>query len=274
MTYKTVDLVQGSEEWLDWRMTKWCASEASIIMGCAPKWSKYKTWDDLSLIKAGFAEYDDWATKAMEWGAEREQEALAYACEHLGSYKPACIENLDEPKLCASLDGLHVSGDEVHWLEIKCPVPMSSSKGRWYDLVGDFLDLPKSYQWQAMHQFLALGVKEAFLDYLIFPDDRELIRFRTHFHRAYHHMDFKNLLEQWRQWEDGGQPGRADNRWMFLSNHYLKVKGDFERAKDELAEARKEMIRLVEDDFLKLPYGNGVRVDETHKGYVVRQHNG
>ena len=275
MTYKTVDLVQGSEEWLDWRMTKWCASEASIIMGDAPKWSKYKTWDDLRLIKAGFAEYDEWTIKAMEWGTEREEEALAYVRKHRSQYyEPACIENLDEPKLCASLDGLHVVGDEVHWLEIKCPVPMSSYKGRWYDHVGNYGDLPPHYRWQAVHQFLALGVKEAFLDYLIFPEDREPIIFRTHFNLSYHHLYFNNLLEQWRQWEKGGQPGRADNRWMFLSNHYLKVKGDFERAKDELAEARKEMIRLVEDDFDKLPYGNGVRVDETPNGYTVRKHNG
>ena len=71
---KIIDLEQGTEQWLIWRATKCCASEAAVIMGCAPSWSPVKTWDDLRMQKAGLgAPRSDFLERAAERGHRMER---------------------------------------------------------------------------------------------------------------------------------------------------------------------------------------------------------
>ena len=120
---KIIDLEQGTDKWLIWRATKCCASEAAVIMGCAPSWSPVKTWDDLRMQKAGLGkERSAFLERAAERGHRMEGEARD---RYLPGSKPACIESSEDDRFSASLDALENGNC---WGEIKCPVSGERSK--------------------------------------------------------------------------------------------------------------------------------------------------
>ena len=168
-----IKLQQGSDEWKEWRSTRWMASEAGCIMGVNPRWMEVKTWEDLRMAKAGFSEPSEFALKAFAWGHENEPAARErFMVEHsplpaegfghgVGLYlwKPACVESRMHTKLAASLDGLEIDerNREKHILELKCPMRDTSKLLK----VKKWADIPAQYRWQMLHQFIATDWEQA-----------------------------------------------------------------------------------------------------------------
>lgn len=103
---KTLNLVQGSPEWMEHRRTSRNASEASIIMGCHPNCSRA----ELVRLKARGQEqeFSDWVRKnILDRGHEVEARARNIMEHGLFGEElfPACGES-DDGKLSASFDGL------------------------------------------------------------------------------------------------------------------------------------------------------------------------
>ena len=159
-------LEQNTPEWMDWRRSRYSASEAPIIIGCAPSYWQTRTPDQLRLLKRGELEQkvSDYTRKIWQYGHDTESVARK---EVLGNnYKPVCVET-DDGVFSASLDAYDPS-DHYLWAEIKCPFMKQRSK-LWQKLelsVREEMDgaapvpsrdiIPDYVWWQMVHQSYVL----------------------------------------------------------------------------------------------------------------------
>ncbi len=142
---RTIELEQGSKEWLDFRMNKIGASDAPIIMGDSPWATSYKLWER----KMGFAE-EQKETHAMSEGKRLEEVARQTVEEvlHIPLYPLVGIHD-EHDWMIASFDGFSIDGRAV---EIKC-VGLD-------DHLMAVLDkqVPKKYRYQLQHQLAVSGL--------------------------------------------------------------------------------------------------------------------
>ena len=95
---------KAAEAWLAWRRKLLTASEAAIVMGCAPSYWEVKTPDQLRASKAGAerAEPSDFTKKLWADGHAKEAQIRDRLNESWYDFQPACFELGDYG---ASLDG-------------------------------------------------------------------------------------------------------------------------------------------------------------------------
>lgn len=146
---KKLDLIQGTDEWLEARMKYCCASEAPVIMGV----SKFMTRNQLLDAKKGWQKNPDSSFKKMLFQEGHEAEAAARellelrACEEfplvVGLTVVSGIEFL------ASFDGLGESGPWEH--KLYNPTLAENIRNR---------KLEPLYYWQLEHQMLVCGEDE------------------------------------------------------------------------------------------------------------------
>jgi len=153
--YATVDLAQGSTEWLEWRKNGIGASEASSIMGENP----FQSRSALLKQKLGLApEFK--GNAATRRGQALEPEARAKYIEQYGiNIEPICLQSDEYPWLRASLDGLSSDGKTV--VEIKCGT--SSFRDAQAGTVSSY------YKAQLQHILAVTGLPE--IDYFCFNPD-------------------------------------------------------------------------------------------------------
>lgn len=141
MTFRIIqNLTQGSEEWRNWRKKCIGASDAAIIMGEGFK--KSEDTDYLMKVKLGIIQ--EWSGNAKSREGQRlEPEARNFLVK---KYKlkldPAIIQDIDQPFLIASLDGIDKSGKNI--FEIKCG---ESS----YKKTKESKEIPSYYKAQLQH---------------------------------------------------------------------------------------------------------------------------
>lgn len=115
----TVDLVQRSDAWFEWRKQGITASMIPVIMGLSAYQTPYELWAELVGLKEPADLSNSWH---VQRGVEQEPEARdAVEQEYGRPYMPVCVEADHNPLFKASLDGLYQSGSEKEVLEIKCP---------------------------------------------------------------------------------------------------------------------------------------------------------
>ena len=158
MAAETVELEQGSGEWLALRRKMRTASETATVMGCNPYQTPLQLARQKRQLDPPIA-----STYAMEFGLANEPAVRKTASEYLApissSYEPAVLSSGD---YLASLDGL--MGDSI--MEIKCPSSPRSGA------LQDGIYLP--HWWQMQHQLMVSGAKRC--HYVVrHPGDGELI---------------------------------------------------------------------------------------------------
>jgi len=143
-----VELVQGSQEWLDFRKTKRMASETPVIMGLSP-WQKPK-----DIVKAKRGENAK-TNYAMRRGQDLEPVARDVYQGIVGLLRPAVFVSGDYG---ASLDGIDLFNELI--VEIKCPM-----KGKTSDLwkQAENGEVPDHYAMQMQHQMMVTGIPIAHL---------------------------------------------------------------------------------------------------------------
>lgn len=143
---KTVNVEQGTKEWLSWRKSVITATDASAIMGCNPWVTPYKCWQR----KLGLVEEVP-VNAAMEKGKRLEPVARdAFISETGIEMNPSVIESSESSFLGASLDG--ISEDKSAILEIKCGGPELFRKAS-QGLIPDY------YMAQMQHQLIVTRAK-------------------------------------------------------------------------------------------------------------------
>lgn len=145
---KTLNLVQGSQEWLDVRLSHFTASEAPVMMGK----SKYQKRDDLlQLKKTGVQkEVSDFTQRLFDRGHESEEMARPLAESIVGDelYSSTGSAEIYGQSLLASFDGITMDGTIIWehklWNE-KLAQSMEDGK------------IEQHYLWQIAQQLLVSG---------------------------------------------------------------------------------------------------------------------
>lgn len=169
--FELIDLQQGTEEWLAWRMSGITATEASIINGT----NTYQSIEDLFLEKTFQKHRHFIENDATRQGSDLEPLVRDLTNKHFAEdFHPACVQSRKYPFLLASLDG--ISYDKKIILEIKCPSHFYTHKKNssyfngWDDAeVSEALyhDVPDYYYTQIQHQLFITGAEQCvFASYL------------------------------------------------------------------------------------------------------------
>lgn len=144
MKAQTLDLEQGSQEWLDARKDHFCASEAPAVMSVNPYFPRNPT--ELAKQKLGYV--NTFVSQAMKEGQRLEPIIRQQIKAQTGiGFVPAVMV---KDKYLASLDGINLYGDII--LEIKAP-QSKNAMVKWA-MEGRVI-LPHQYQIQ--HQLMVSG---------------------------------------------------------------------------------------------------------------------
>ncbi len=140
--FVTVDLEQGTKEWLDWRKSKITASEIASIVG-----QGFNTPEEVWQKKKGLLS-ENVDNRAMKRGRDNEPHVRRYAESVFGRrIEPLCIENAFEPWIASSLDGLDME-EQTMIHEIKVP-------GKATHLIAANGNVPPKYYLQIQWQILS-----------------------------------------------------------------------------------------------------------------------
>lgn len=147
---KTVNLQQGTPEWLQWRASRFTASDAPVMLGISP----YRSRESLLREKAlGDAPEHSDATIALFAEGHR-AEALARAMvERMidDELYPTVVEDDDE-KLAASLDGMTLDGDTLFEHKLM--------NDDLRDCRDNGAPIPEHYRAQMEQQLMVTGARE------------------------------------------------------------------------------------------------------------------
>ena len=168
---KVVDLMQGSNAWLDWRSVGVTATDAVILLGLSPYKTTWRLWAE----KTGYAVPEDLsANPNVRRGVLYEDVARkAYEDKHDELLLAICCESLSIPILRASLDGIDSNGRPV---ELKCP-----ASSTWDEVVAkrEKSEAYLLYLPQVMHQIIVTGADYGWLVFYN-VDTAEMIEFQIH----------------------------------------------------------------------------------------------
>lgn len=155
MSLNAAQLVQGSIEWLAFRVGKIGSSDAPVIMGV----SKFKTALQLYEEMKGLAPLPE-VTWPMKRGTELEPDARDWYINNQGIQMfPTVKVHPEHDFLIASMDG--VSFSEKIGLEIKCPV---NARAKVDQIIEN--GIPDDYYAQIQHQMMVCGMDH--IDLVIF----------------------------------------------------------------------------------------------------------
>ena len=240
MNAKIIALPQGSDAWLQYRLSKRNASETPAVMGVSPWVTPYQLWQ----LRTGRREQQ--VNAAMARGTALEP--VARACyERLTGYvmQPLVLEAGD---YSASLDGLTLDGQLA--LEIKCPV-----RGRESSLWKSVAEgvIPEHYGLQVEHQLMVAGAEQAHLfvydaetdsgllvDVLPQPERWEGIRRAWDQFMQHIEQDTPPALS------DRDQVQRSDEAWRQAAEHYLRIKREADELAAQLDAAKAALIDLTQ----------------------------
>jgi len=253
MTFKFVELEQGSPEWLAWRKTVITATDASIIMGNNPWDTPYQAWQR----KLGLAQ-EKVSNDAMERGKRLEPEARAKFVAHWGiEMIPKVVESTEFEFLGASLDGISETGNML--LEIKC------GGSKLHDMAKN-QEIPQYYLDQMQHQLLVTGAERCYyysydgsdgICIEVIPDPgfkESFIPKAREFWRCVAMEEAPPLVDKdYRDMSD-------DASWRSVADSYKEICSQIKALEEQKESYRKGLLKLSGD----MPcLGNGVRLMKT-----------
>lgn len=185
---KTASLIQGSPEWLAHRRTVRNASEASVMMGAFPTFSRREL---VRLIATGLErEFSDYAQKfILDRGHHVEPALRAFAERLIGEELYPVTGISDDGYLGASFDG--VTMDETIILECKQP-----NAGKVANIENGVI--PAADYWQIVHQFAVCETAQRCL-YLVGDGGNDTAV--MHIERETVESDIPKLLAGWAQFD-------------------------------------------------------------------------
>lgn len=271
------ELRQGTDEWHKFRAEGIGASEAAAVLGMNP----FQSAIDLWRVKTG-ASQPRLANAAMQRGICLEQEARKAFADQTGIISaPFCLIHPEHEWMRASLDGL---GDDQSVVELKCPglrTHLTAAHGR----------IPSYYYPQLQHQLVVanalFGIRRA--HYVSYFPVEELDQSREDVESLVHHtieLDeefagemLKTESEFWQSVTTRRMPKtdadkrlvevRVDGEWQQAAERFRRLQIQKERAEMQLAEAREELLALV-DETNDVTFGGGVRVQRLARAGAVQ----
>ena len=232
-----VQLVQGSPEWLAYRLSRRNASETAAVLGASPWTTPYQLW----LLKTGRAVTT--VTSAMRHGTDTEPAARADYEAQTGSVMQPLV--LEHKGYSASLDGITFDHDLI--LEIKCPVRGSRSD-LWSDVAAGAV--PEHYAIQVQHQLTVSDAPKCHL--WVFDGQRGLLheiprdeavmeRIRAGWEAFQSHLETDTPPPL----TDADTVQRSDTFWKDAAASFNQAKQAVDAAELTLAAAREALVKLA-----------------------------
>lgn len=248
-------LIQGTQEWLDFRKAHITATDATSIMGANP----WKTKLQLYREKKS-EEKPTPPNEAMLRGIELEPIARELFEHQIGMefYPKVLIKGW----AMASLDGINAAGNII--LEIKCP----GAKGHAIALQGK---VPDQYYPQLQHQMYVAGVN---LAYFYSFDGIDGVSIPVHRDDEYIKDMVKRELEFYECLQSNTPPEpeekdfvlRQDDIWQSYASKWKQLTGQLKQLEKEESEVRQQLIVLAGQSNVK---GAGISLSHvTRKGNV------
>ncbi len=245
-----IQLTQGSQAWLDYRLKMRNASETAAVLGVSPWMTPYQLW----LSKTGRATTK--TTAAMQHGTDMEPAARAAYEAQTGEVMQPLV--LQAGPYSASLDGMDLDGKLI--VEIKCPYRGQESQ-LWKDAVSGLV--PMYYQLQVQHQLMVAGAEIAHFwvfagsQGLLIPIERDVaimaaIRTGWEGFQVYLDSDTPPPLT------DADTVVRDDADWHMAATAFAEAKRIVDAADAVLAQAREALVALAQH-----PKETGVGVSVT-----------
>lgn len=155
-----MNLLQGSQEWTDWRKEGVGASEVAAIVGLCPYNTPYGVWSVKTGRSKGFA-----GNSFTEHGKETEAKARAlYELKTMEDMPAACAVHPKYNICRASLDGKRADNKLI--LEIKCP------SGKQTIEMAIRGEIPENYKCQVQFQLAVTGAD--LCHYFVYHEESKL----------------------------------------------------------------------------------------------------
>ena len=230
-----VELIQRSEEWLEFRKNRIGASDAPVIMGVSPWKTPYELWQE----KMGFLKTHE--TPAMRYGNEMEEVARhSYNRVKRDMYVPCVFVSDKYPWMIASMDGM--TFDRKSGVEIKCP-------GKRDQEIAKAGKVPEHYYAQLQHQMSVCDLDQ--IDYYSF-DGNEGLLITVKKDDGYitslieKEQEFYDCLINFKEPEltDRDYTQRYDPEWEDTATRWIAVRDVMDSLKKEEDELREKLISL------------------------------
>ena len=237
MKAQTLNLEQGSQEWLDARKDHFCASEAPAVMSVNPYFPRNPT--ELAKQKLGYV--NKFVSQAMKEG-HRLEPIIRQQVEdqtEIGFMPTVMVKD----KYLASLDGINFDGDTI--LEIKAP-QSNNATVKWA-MEGRVI---LAHQYQIQHQLMVSGADKCI--YAVRnPEDGQIITcdvfpdqiLQKKLKQAW--ADFQPLMELTEDELKTSEPLPADLAPAVET--YLKGKALAKQAADMMKTAQAEILADLDD---------------------------
>ena len=238
MSAAIIQLVQGSQAWLEYRRSMRNASETAAVLGVSPWCTPYQLW----LLKTCRATTK--VTAAMQHGTDTEPAARAAYEAQTGNIMQPLV--LQDGPYSASLDGMDLDGRLI--LEVKCPYKGQDSQ-LWREVNAGHV--PDHYAAQIQHQLMVSGAALAHL--YVFDGTEGLLRPIEPIDHA-----MQRIREGWDWFQtflDTDTPpplteadtvDREDVAWQTAANAFAKAKRAAELADAVMTKARDELVALAQ----------------------------
>ncbi len=236
-------LVQGTEEWLQFRRSRVGSSESASLMGVCP----YSNAFDLYQKKMGLVR-EGYVNDAMKEGTRKEPIARAWYNDKTGEFfAPRVMVHAIYPRIHSSLDGITFDGQRA--IEIKCP-----TLEVYHQIVK--CGIPDNYFCQCQHHLLVTGVDEIeFFVWLSETENHTIIvqRDETYILKLIDViLEFLECLDNKTPPKKTKRKGKldyedtSDSRYISLVEQIREAKKRIAMDEEIESKARSELLRLSE----------------------------
>jgi putative phage-type endonuclease len=236
--FKEIDLIQGTDEWLKYRMTKITASEIAVIMGNSPYQTKRELYFEKVSKKIPEAdpskEYIFSKGHAVEELIRQEYFMLTGA-----QMKPLCVESIEYPQLFASLDGFYE--EEERPLEAKLVGKNAIEKAKTEK--EDIYKVPQHHYDQLQFQMLVTGCDV--MDYFCHDGNKSGVLLTFSANKEYQEILKTEALVFMDMVKDKIEPELTDRDVLLIKDKEI-------RAKAKKLKALKAKLDKLEEQYSKI----------------------
>lgn len=229
-----IDLKQGSREWLEFRKTKFNASETADVLGIGFN-KPYK----LALIKSG----DELVYKnyAMKLGNENEPKIRDYLnAKYELNLKPVVMLSDEDDRFLASLDGVDFEKN------VFCEIKFSTKE---FEYVKKHGKPTEKYYYQIQHQFYATNLEKCIFAVGRVNDNFDYEVIDVEIKRD--DEAIKQLKSAWIEFEKNYISQSVDDEWLSLSEELHELNEQKKLLDEKVEELKKRAIEKANGKELK-----------------------
>lgn len=229
-----IDLKQGSREWLEFRKTKFNASETPDVLGIGFN-KPYK----LALIKSGDeVVYQSYAMKA---GIDNEPEIRDYLnAKYKLNLKPVVMLSDEDDRFSASLDGVDFENG------VFCEIKFSK---RELECVKEHGQPTEKYYYQIQHQFYVTGLSRCIFAVGTINDNFDYEIIEAEIKRDEVAID--KIKNAWIEFEKNYMNQNLDDEWLTLSDELHELNEQKKLLDKKIEELKKRAIEKANGKELK-----------------------